>query len=569
MNPELTALFAKVSRKAAGPLGIVAAVGGFLGDVILPLLDLAPWVAGISFLAFVGSVVAFFMFKATPEKELAESLIPASMVLTAGSTIIFAIYAVVFNNAPEKGYLAENIEPIAAVQSSLLGLEADVEEIRETTERTEDLVQEVATVQSDTADAVADVGDTVEENQETLQEIAAAQEVGFAELQEAFANLQAGNVIIENPTTPQEWYSNARLHQLKGNTAEAIKAYEGYNQFELEYVDPIQEYVNLLNATQGIGRARQIVTDLYNSQPDNRTLDMASTLLLDSREDQLQRLEALANRAPQYAPVFLELGDAYTRQLQATFTIDSRDKQSAAYENLFELEGNQQFSSFYIDKSLAQEKLDAAQASLDSFAMVDSLELDFMAINSADSFGNMGLLLVVLLPEGNVKEILFSVDDPTPSISTGAIQVGSNTMANTNIGPIPFEKGDHVVYIQYTDANDVVSQVFTYEYTVNDIMFSHQQEPFDFSIDGIPVFVTLTAIDAGVDDFSTWNFSIDSDALDQSFQFPGQVVPLRIPGDYTAEDQQPLEPGEHTIYVQRTRPDGTKTDVVSYTFTVN
>lgn len=569
MNPELTALFTRVARKASGPLGILAAVGGFLGDVILPLLDLAPWVAGISFLAFVGSVVAFFMFKATPEKELAESLIPASMVLTAGSTIIFAIYAVAFNNAPERGYLAENIEPIAAVQSSLLGIEADVEEIRETTERTEDLVQEVATVQSDTADAVAGVGEAVEESQQTLEEIAAAQEIGFAELQESFANLQAGNVIIDDPSTPQEWYSNARLHQLKGNTAEAIKAYEGYMAFELEFVDPLQEYVNLLNSTQGIGRARQIITDLYNAQPDNRSLDMISSLLLDSREDQLVRLETLANRAPQYAPVFLEIGDAYTRQLQASNTLDSRDRQKAAYETLFVLEENQQFSALYIDKSLANEKLAGAQENIDAFAVYDGFELDFMAINSADAFGNMGLLLVVLLPEGNVKEILFSVDDPTPSISTGATQVGSSTIANTNIGPIPFEKGDHVVYIQYTDANDVVSQVYTYEYTVNDIMFSHQQEPFDFSIDGIPVFVTMTAIDASVDDLSTWSFSIDSDALDQSFQFPGQLVPLRIPGDYTAEGQAPLEPGEHTIYVQRTRPDGTKTDVVSYTFTVN
>ncbi|MFK7803915.1 MAG: tetratricopeptide repeat protein [Anaerolineae bacterium] len=569
MNPELTALFSKVLRKSSGPLGILAAVGGFLGDVILPLLDLAPWVAGISFLAFVGSVVAFFMFKATPEKELAESLIPASMVLTAGATIIFSIYAVVFNNAPEKGYLAENIEPIAAVQSSLLGLEADVEEIRETTERTEDLVQDVATAQSDTADAVAGVGDAVAESQETLSEIAAAQEAGFAELQQAFANLQAGNVIIEDPSNPQEWYSNARLHQLKGNTAEAIKAYEGYNSYQLEYVDPLQEYVNLLNGTQGIGRARQTITDLYNSQPDNRTLEMMSTLLLDDRDEQLVRLEALANRAPQYAPVFLELGDAYTRQLQATFTTNSREQQSASYQMLFELEKDQQFSSYYIDKSLAQEKLSAAQNSLDSFAAVDSQKLDFMAINSADSFGNMGLLLVILLPEGNVKEILFSLDDPTPSISTGAIDVGSSKIANTNIGPIPFEKGDHTVYIQYTDANDVQSEIFTYEYTVNDIMFDHQQDSFDFSINGTPVYLTLTAIDASVDDLSTWNFSINSDALDIEVQFPGQIFPISIPGEYEGNPQEPLEPGEHTIYAQRTRPDGTKTDVVSYTFVLN
>ncbi len=562
VTPELTGVFAKVTRKATAPLGIIAAVGGFLGDVILPLLDLAPWVAGISLLAFIGSLAAYFMYKATPEKELGETLIPASLVLTAGSTIIFAIYAVAFNNAPDNGYLATNIEPVAALQSSLLGLEEDVAEIRETTERTEELVTDIAESQENTAEAVAEVG-------QSLDEIAAAQAVGFAELQAAFADLQSNNIIVENPATPQEWYSNARLQQQKGNTAEAIKAYEGYTQFELEYVDPLQEYVNLLNATQGIGRARQTVTDLYNDQPDNRTLDMLSAMLLDSRDEQLVRLEALAQRAPQYAPVFVELVDAYTRQLQASYTQNSREQQVFAFDSLSSLEANQQFSSFYIDKSLAQETLAEAQDKIDSFASVDQQKLDFMAINSADAFGNMGLMLVVLLPEGNVQEIRFALDDPNPTISTGGTQVGSSTIANTNIGPIPFEKGDHTVYVQYTDANGVESEVFSYDYTVNDIMFSHQQEPFDFSINGVPVFVTMTAIDAEVEDLSTWRFSINSDALDNSFQFPGQLVPLRIPGDFTAEDMSPLEPGEHTIYVQRTRPDGTQTDVVSYTFEVN
>ncbi|MEM9777498.1 MAG: hypothetical protein AAF902_23170, partial [Chloroflexota bacterium] len=328
------------------------------------------------------------------------------------------------------------------------------------------------------------------------------------------------------------------------------------------------EYVNLLTATQGIGRARQTITDLYNSQPDNRTLDMLSALLLDSRDEQLVRLEMLGNRAPEYAPVFLEIGNAYTRILQASFTLDSREKQSAAYDRVFELEQTQQFSSFFIDKSLAQNELGDAQATLDSYASVDNLAVDFMAINSADSFGNMGLLLVILLPEGNVQEILFSVDDPVPSISTGSTQVGTGSIANTQIGPIPFEKGDHTVYVQYTDANGVVSDVITYEYTVEDIMFSHQQENFDFSLNGSPVFVTMTAVDASVEDFSTWNVGIDSENLDIEFQFPGQQVPLRIPGDFTGDFQTALEPGEHTVYAQRTRPDGTKTDVVSYTFTV-
>ncbi|MFT7586860.1 MAG: tetratricopeptide (TPR) repeat protein [Cellvibrionaceae bacterium] len=155
-----------------GPLGIIVAVGGFVGDVLQPLLNLAPWVATVSFVIFIGSTIMLVLYRRTAEVELAESLIPAVMVLAAGSTLVFTGYATIYRNAPDRGYIADNVEPVAQLQNTLFGLEEQIEEIGETVERTEDLVIEVATIQADTSVQIDQVDQTVNENQDLLKEIA-------------------------------------------------------------------------------------------------------------------------------------------------------------------------------------------------------------------------------------------------------------------------------------------------------------------------------------------------------------------------------------------------------------
>ncbi|MCP5098394.1 MAG: hypothetical protein GY943_22825 [Chloroflexi bacterium] len=533
--------------KAAAPMGAIGAVGGFISDVLAPLGNLAPWVAGLSFLIFIGTVITYFGMLRRPGMEPGESLMPAILVISAGSTIIFAGWSILFANGPDNGYLAENVEPIAQIQASLLGLEEDVAEIKETTEETAVQVEEIATVQ-------ADIQDTGEETADQVDAIATAQAQGFADIQSAFAALQSSQSIIENPTTPQEWYSNARLYQLRGDTANAIAAYEGYFSFNLEYVDPYLEYTNLLKATEGIARTRQIVSDMLNLQPDSKTLDMMLATLFDLPEDRLARLEALAQRAPEYAPVFYELGQEYSSALRANFTQNLQDQQSGAFTTLFQLEENQLYSSHFIDKSRAQENLDQAQVTFESFAGVALLELDFLPFYSYE-----GVTIIVLLPEGNVEELRFSLDNPNPTNNTGSSSFGGQSFANTTIGPIPLEKGEHTLYVQYTDATGVESDMFIYEYTVEDIVINYQQQPFDFSLDGIPAIFTMAVVDEDPNALFTFNYSIDSDALDENIQGVGQAGVIQI---------GPIEVGEHVLHVQAVGPGGVTTDVVTFPFTV-
>ncbi len=534
-------------NKSAVPLGAIGAIGGFISDVMAPLGNLAPWVAGLSTLIFIGTIVAYIGMRRRPGMELGESFMPGFLVISGGSALVFIVWSIVLSNAPENGYLADNIEPIAQIQASLLGLEEDVAEIKETTAETAENVEAIATVQ-------ADVQETGEETADNVETIATAQAEGFADIQAAFAELQSSQSIIENPSTPQEWYSNARLYQLRGDTANAIAAYEGYFDFGLEYVDPYIEYSNLLKATEGIARTRQLFSDMLSEHPESQTLDMMLATLFDLPEDRLTRLEALAQRAPEYAPVFYELGQEYTSGLRANYTQNLRDKQAEAFDTLVQLEAQQRYSSLFIDKSLAQEKLDEAQLLVESYASVAALELDFITFYSYE-----GITIIVVLPEGNVQELRFSLDDPNPTIATGTTSIGGNSFANTTIGPIPLEKGDHTLYVQYTDVTGVESDLFTYEYTIDDIVINYTQQPYDFSANGIPVIFTMAIVDSDPNGLYTFNYSVDADGLGEVIQGVGQAGVINI---------IPIEVGEHTLYVQATSPSGEKTDIVTFDFMV-
>ena len=518
----------KAMSRAATPVGVIGAVGGFIGDIVAPLGNVAPWIALIS-LGF--TAIAFFGFIGLRRKQgdLAwDSPVAGGLLIAGASTLIFGVWSLIFAAGPERGYLAENIEPIAAMQAQLLNLQEDVTAIKETT--------------SETAEQVA--------------AMATAQAQGFADIQESFAALQMGQgTIVENPTTPQEWYSNARLYQLRGDTANAIRSYEGYFQFNLEYVDPLVEYSALLKATDGIARARQTLTDMLNAHPDNLSLDLAVTRLLDTPQERLERFTALSARAPQYGPVFAELGDEYTRAISATPTQDLIQKQTDAYTRLFELEEQQLFTRYHIDKLQAQERLESARKMLDAFATAQTA-FDKTEIQITQYY-NGAQFIFIFAEAGSAQKLLFGIDEPQPKTDTGKNASG---LANTLITPILLPVGEHTVTFQYIDANGSASKVYSKSFRVDPVTVSFQQLPTDFSTNTIPGTFTVGILGAKIEDAKsyTYRYSLDDDSLSETLDGFAMST-ISVTG---------LTPGEHTLYIQATDADGNKTDVVAFPFTV-
>ncbi|MBI4674354.1 MAG: hypothetical protein HY741_22145 [Chloroflexi bacterium] len=527
----------KAFTQAARPIAVIGAVGGFIGDIIQPLGNFAVWIAGLSLVIAIGALVWVIVLRRRAGEEIWDTLAAGLFVLAVGSFVVFAAWSIIFAVGPERGYLASNIEPIAQVQAQLLGLQKDVTEIKQTTQVTATRVAQQSDVQVAQATKQAEAF--------SIQSAAAtAQAKGFADLQTQFAALQKGT-LIDNPTTPQEWYSNARLYQLQGDTAKAIKAYEGYFQYGLDFVDPYLEYGDLVKATDGIVRARERINVYYNARRDSPTLDLVSARLLDNASDRLARYSALAARAPQFGPVYYELGAEYNRALGAAPTSDLMKKQTDAYNALFKIEQDAQgYTRYFIDKGLAEKNLADAQRMFDAYAnargvmgKVDALVYQY----------NDGMMFIVSVSETGVKKLLFELDNPKPARATGMITATGTP--NMSIGKIPLPVGKHTLYLQYIDANDTPSQVFEKEFLVRQVFATFQQQPLDFSTNTFSGAFLTGVTGAKFEDLFTYRWSVDSDALDQS-KLGGGMFSIEVKG---------LTAGDHVLYLQAATQDGSKT----------
>ena len=185
----------KAFVQAARPIAVIGAVGGFIGDIIQPLGNFAVWIAGLSLVIAVVALIWVTILRRRAGVVIWDTLAAGLFVLAVGSFVVFSAWSIIFAVGPERGYLAENVEPIGQIQAQLLGLQKDVTDIKQTTEVTATRVAEQGNVQSAQATRQA-------EGVSVQQAAATAQAKGFADLQSQFASLQKGS-IVENPTTPQ------------------------------------------------------------------------------------------------------------------------------------------------------------------------------------------------------------------------------------------------------------------------------------------------------------------------------------------------------------------------------
>jgi hypothetical protein len=313
----------------------------------------------------------------------------------------------------------------------------------------------------------------------------------------------------------------------------------------------------LVKATEGIVRARERIDAYYNADTTSPTLDLASARLLDSADERLARYIAIAERAPQYGPVFYELGMEYDRALGAAVTTDTVQKQGDAYSTLLNLEKDVQgYTRFFIDKTLAEKNLTAAQQRFDAFGQARNV---MGQVNVFVYQYNDGMQFIVSLAEDGIKKLLFDVDNPTPTRETGTTNAGGVTRPNMTIGKIPLPVGEHTLYLQYIDANDVPSEVIEKPFTVRQVFATFQQQPVDFSTNTYPGTFSIGVTGVPLETFYTYKWSIDSDALDNE-QLGAAMGGISVTG---------LKAGDHILYLQAIAQDGSKTyDIEEIPFTV-
>lgn len=542
----------QVLSRSAGPIGVIGAVGGFIADVLAPLGAVAPTLAGLSLLAALLFGLLLFL-ESRRRVNIWASNTSTGLFISLSSVLVFSLWSVLFAGGPERGYLADNIEPIAQIQAQLLNIEEDVAAIRTTTAETQAEVETIATAQATgnqevqaVATAQAEGNQNVEAvattQSETLGEVeimATAQAQGFADLQAAFADLQSQNTLVADPQTPQEWYSNARLYQLRGDTVNAIAAYEGYFTFGLDYVDPYLEYVALLKATEGIARTRDIIAAQLAANPASFTLDLVSASLLDDNDQRIARLEGLTSRAPTYGPAFRELALEYLNAWNRGPSAYLVERATATVATLRELESEQNYSRYFIDKSRAIALFDqtlADVATLENPAIADRRDTQIFFCQEEDGAD------FVIAPPYAVQQLLISVDDPA------ALRPANIS----NIERLPLPVGDYILYYQTIDANGVESEVGEYPFTINALAICGYPQPPDFTTGKAAIqFQFKPYFTVNQDTTYIFSYGLDPDALSSDFSW-------RLSN---------LDPGDYLLYARGEGMDGTVLEA-TYPFTI-
>lgn len=228
----------------------------------------------------------------------------------------------------DKGILASGVPAIENIQVRLLGIEEQLNEIESTTESIQEDTQSIRT-------------QTVEISR------------GVDAIAEGFVQLSKSGGLIQDPTTPEEYYHNARVSELGGNFLEARKSYLKFFSFKLDFIDPHLNFQALLKAQEGREGARESYAYIID-QFETQAAELAQVLLFES-STKLKVLTEFIELHPGYGPAYYFLSKEYSEAKLGTQTMGDKSDERDALMSFQKADEQGDVNKFFLDKSLYEE----------------------------------------------------------------------------------------------------------------------------------------------------------------------------------------------------------------------
>lgn len=480
---------AKPSLKhAAKPYGVTTAVTGFISDFIKPGFNTPPYLFVVTALGFIVTLIFFRKSARRDGLETAfNSKLGGWLTFFALSTVTWAAITVLFKATPERGVTATLVPGIAELQAKILKIGEDVTEIKGTVGRIEEKIDQLSKL----------------------------------------------GTVIPNPKTPEEYFVNARFYEVKGNTGEALKAYEKFLELQPNYADVHLSYQTLMNTTQGPEVTRQVYASLQSKYPDNPMVALMTIRLLPDRNERIEKLKLLASQYPQLGPLQFELAQEYLRPGPGNVTIEEMKNAKAAFEQFKKVDEAGGVKRYYLDK----EALASVYKKRDEYEKMTSAFYGSMMEQSV-------IMQVEILPdivsvsitpkELKVQRIFYSIDDPNPTIDTGLSTYLKDPMTGA---PMPNQQvtgkvaqGKHVLYAKYLNAQGRESPVFSYPFEVKPIQAHAMPSPGMLGSNTQNFSIVFQSIDGK--DYEYF-YSVDQPSTDQRTRGPELELQGLGAGDHT------------------------------------
>lgn len=449
--------------RCAAAFAPVAAVGGFLSDVVEPLVPLSNYVFWASLVATIGLSLALIFIRASRPRLLPALVLTVFFLAFSGVLVAFQT-----KETEARGVLATQFPFIAELQQALGLISKNIADIKETTSRT--------------AEAVGRVEDSTKRTESATQSIARSTDrmaVTLEAIQQGFAGLTKSGGVIENAARPEEHYHNARLYEQRGDYGNARRSYNAFFAFHLDLLDPHLRYQSFLKVQEGRAGAREIYAAL--AEQDKRPLMAFARILLEEAPQRTDKLKAFLAANPDFAPGYYELSRDYSAARRGAQSLGDKQAELAALERFKALNADGKFLRYFLDQTVAAEWLEDADTRLKPLAVLKRSTDSPVTLLATRSNSDW---TVSLMMKEIPKEIFYRLEGEEGFRSTGLVDFTNPTtglkMPNMSLTLKP-NMGATKITVKYTDIGDEMRGPFVLDFNPEAALIADQKKILDMT----------------------------------------------------------------------------------------
>lgn len=300
-------------------------------------------------------------------------------------------------------------------------------------------------------------------------------EAGSGRVEQLFAQLASRSLIVDTPTQPHEFYSNARLKEIRGDYPGARQDYLKYFAFGLPQVDPHLRFQSVLRVQEGRAGALEIYRSLSQGRNDPTTL--FAEILLEERDARVRRLGAFLDAYPHFSPALYALSQDYSQTRLGQQSATDKARERDLLDRFMAAVEDGRFLRYYLDQQMAAEQVEDAKTRLAALSFINPAALaNPVRLNAMRS--NQGWMLTLAIAD-RAQEIFVKLPGSEPR-STGFV---SGAVDPSTGAPIPYpafelpgNAGDTAIEVSYRNIHGEMQGPFSVSFTPGDALVSGQKD---------------------------------------------------------------------------------------------
>ena len=335
-----------MSKELIFTMGL-SVVASFISDFLQPLANITFYILVFG-IALSILFLSLYLIKKGIRKKVSKYLMASITIMVISGFL----YSAQDESNSDKGILAANFPAIGNLQKDLGILEKDIAEIKESTLRTEQLVESIAEDSKENIKQTKELNETIKDSNEEIVN-------KLDEINDSFQQISKLGGIITDPKRPEEFYNNARVYEDRGDYLNARRMYNQYFTFKLNYIDPHLRYQTFLKVQEGRAGAREVYNSLFIN--DNRVIIEYLKIVLYNSPTRTQLLKDFIEKNNEFAPAYYELSKDYSPSRTGQESLSNRKLELESLEKFIELNNKGKFMRYFLDKSMASDWIKYAE----------------------------------------------------------------------------------------------------------------------------------------------------------------------------------------------------------------